>query len=153
MNKFRAYPNNNLSKVLQYVHYAGNPFDFNNYNEKTGFHRITDNLSYKNAPNGMSVDYANIEVIRGAESDTLAMVIYQYNSSTVWYRSSNNANWASTTWNQFVTKSDLNNASNKLMLDGMKTLSVKWTNSDTLEFYVDNTRVFGILAKWSENYS
>lgn len=50
-------------------------------------------------------------------------------------------------------KSDLNNVSNKLMLDGMKTLSVKWTNSDTLEFYVDNTRVFGILAKWSENYS
>ena len=108
--------NNNLSNVLQYVHYAGNPFDFNNYNEKTGFHRITDNLSYKNAPNGMSVDYANIEVIRGAESDTLAMVIYQYNSSTVWYRSSNNANWASTTWNQFVTKSDLYPSYNRSIL-------------------------------------
>lgn len=92
---------------MQYVHYAGNPFDFNSYNEKTGFHRITDKLSYKNAPNGMSLDYANIEVIRGAESDTLAMVIYPYNSSTVWYRSSNNANWASATWNQFATKSDL----------------------------------------------
>ena len=46
--------------------------------------------------------------------------------------------------------SDLNNVSNKLMLDGMQTLSVKWANSDTLEFYVDNTRVFGILAKWVE---
>lgn len=56
-------------------------------------------------------------------------------------------------WNVGVTKSDLNNVSNKLMLDGMKTLSVKWTNSDTLEFYVDNTRVFGILAKWGGNYS
>lgn len=57
------------------------------------------------------------------------------------------------TYFPLALKSDLSNVSNKLMLDGMKTLSVKWTNSDTLEFYVDNTRVFGILAKWSENYS
>lgn len=53
----------------------------------------------------------------------------------------------------YATKSDFNSVSNKLMLAGMQTLSVKWTNSDTLEFYVDNTRVFGILAKWGGNYS
>lgn len=52
-----------------------------------------------------------------------------------------------------ATKSDLDNVSNKLILNGMKTLSVKWANDNTLEFYVDNTRVFGISAKWNENYS
>ena len=58
-----------------------------------------------------------------------------------------------TSLSSYALKSDLNNVSNKLMLDGMQTLSVKWANSDTLEFYVDNTRVFGILAKWGGNYS
>ena len=52
-----------------------------------------------------------------------------------------------------VSKDDLNNVSNKLMLDGMKTLSVKWVGGNTMEFYVDNTRVFGISAKWDGNYS
>ena len=52
-----------------------------------------------------------------------------------------------------ATKSDLDNVSDKLILNGMKTLSVKWANDNTLEFYVDNTRVFGISAKWNENYS
>ena len=56
-------------------------------------------------------------------------------------------------WNERVSKSDLNNVSNKLMLDGMKTLSVKWVGGNTMEFYVDNTRVFGISAKWDGNYS
>lgn len=56
-------------------------------------------------------------------------------------------------WNEYVSKSDLNNVSNKLILSGMKTLSVKWVNGNIMEFYVDNTRVFGISAKWDGNYS
>lgn len=58
-----------------------------------------------------------------------------------------------TSLSSYALKSDLNNVSNKLMLDGMKTLSVKWVGGNTMEFYVDNTRVFGISAKWDGNYS
>ena len=71
----------------------------------------------------------------------------------LFYRGSDDAASGFSKWAAFAKKSDLNNISNKLMLDGMKTLSVKWINGDTLEFYVDNTRVFGILAKWGGNYS
>ena len=75
-------------------------------------------------------------------------VAWSFNG-TIYKRERNNSD-AWTDWNTYALKSDLNNVSNKLMLDGMQTLSVKWANSDTLEFYVDNTRVFGILAKWVE---
>ena len=78
-------------------------------------------------------------------------VAWSFNG-TIYKRERNNSD-AWTDWNTYALKSDLNNVSNKLMLDGMQTLSVKWANSDTLEFYVDNTRVFGILAKWGGNYS
>lgn len=54
---------------------------------------------------------------------------------------------------EYALKDDLNNVSNKLILSGMKTLSVKWVNGNIMEFYVDNTRVFGISAKWNETYS
>lgn len=37
----------------------------------------------------------------------------------------------------------------KISLTNMKKLSFKWTSDNVLEFYVDNTRVFGIAAKWS----
>ena len=84
--------------------------------------------------------FARIMAFQGNQFDTFKLGMVTWDASSV-------------SWNDVATKSDLNDVSNKLMLDGMKTLSVKWTNSDTLEFYVDNTRVFGILAKWSENYS
>ena len=101
---------------------------------------------------GLSQQYEGAEIIIWKSSDWRGGALaIGGNGSPVMIGQNNGSN--SIKWNPLALKSDLNNVSNKLMLDGMKTLSVKWVGGNTMEFYVDNTRVFGISAKWDGNYS
>lgn len=101
---------------------------------------------------GLSQQYEGAEIIIWKSSDWRGGALaIGGNGSPVMIGQNNGSN--SIKWNPLALKSDLNNVSNKLMLDGMKTLSVKWVGGNTMEFYVDNTRVLGISAKWDGNYS
>lgn len=102
--------NNNLSKVLQYVHSSADVFDFNDWQTLPGYHRVTDNTTYKNAPPGLKVDHSVIEVIRPKNSDVLSMTIYPYSTRenhSIWYKSGSKHEWVSLSWDVYATKSDL----------------------------------------------
>lgn len=143
-------PNNNLSKLGNLRFLAANTFTDAWNKAEAGYTYFIDIiLDTSNADSPITA--ANRWFGQMWKNDTGKygwQVAWSFNG-TIYKRERNNSD-AWTDWNTYALKSDLNNVSNKLMLDGMQTLSVKWANSDTLEFYVDNTRVFGILAKWVE---
>lgn len=111
MNKLHAYPNNNLSKCLQYIHSETDVFDFNDPKTPAGYHRLGAAASYKNAPSGLDgVNFCTVEVVRPTISDTLAMTIYPYKKGInppVWYKSGGSNEWPTLPWNVYATKSDL----------------------------------------------
>lgn len=141
MNKLPISPNNNLSDGLYGT------------TQDTTLDQLMKHMSDWNHPFVFDISYAlpiapdkNNAVGIGERGmlhafDYSGKHFYCIDSSKGWQES------------PYALKSDLNNVSNKLMLDGMKTLSVKWVGGNTMEFYVDNTRVFGISAKWDGNYS
>ena len=144
------FPSNNLSKLGNLRFLAANTFTDAWNKAEAGYTYFIDIiLDTSNADSPITA--ANRWFGQMWKNDTGKygwQVAWSFNG-TIYKRERNNSD-AWTDWNTYALKSDLNNVSNKLMLDGMQTLSVKWANSDTLEFYVDNTRVFGILAKWVE---
>ena len=127
MNKLRAYPNNNLSNTVKISPELIKNAIIDQGNVQNRLFNLGVTLS------DGTIAYLNVD------KDTARATTYKDGTWTDLYT--------------LATKSDLDNVSNKLILNGMKTLSVKWANDNTLEFYVDNTRVFGISAKWNENYS
>ena len=50
-----------------------------------------------------------------------------------------------------TTKKTADNANDKLSLTNIGTLTVKWENGGILGFYVDGTRVVGIVSSWGGN--
>ena len=133
--------NNNLSKAI----FSSNLLEKNTSPRFVEWNGNTLNTPYKagltDCQEGFAFCYGNF-------SDYMTVIAFAKNSNKMWAWSK-----AGNTWIEYATKDDLNNVSNKLILSGMKTLSVKWVNGNIMEFYVDNTRVFGISAKWNENYS
>lgn len=142
------YVNNNLSNISNRFYVRASEKDFNRLT-KSGYYF---GVLTQNTPDGTTDSNWIIEVQAFDNSTSWTFQRATRSSDkAIFTRIQDNGTWSD--WEVLARKSDLNNVSNKLMIDGMKTLSVKWTNNDTLEFYVDNTRVFGILAKWGGNYS
>lgn len=50
-----------------------------------------------------------------------------------------------------ATKNTADNANDKLSLTNIGTLTVKWETGGILGFYVDGTRVVGIVSSWGSN--
>ena len=50
-----------------------------------------------------------------------------------------------------TTKKTADNANDKLSLTNIGTLTVKWETGGILGFYVDGTRVVGIVSSWGSN--